>query len=76
MIVTKYIQDKLAGVFTKYIQDKLAGVFKKDLTNISIHLRIVTTTLNFYSMFRKLPFIRKNGRHHEVCVLQPERTPP
>jgi len=35
----------------EYIQDKLAEVLKKDLTNIFIHLRIVTTTLNFYSMF-------------------------
>jgi len=38
-------------VVAKYMQDKLAEVLKKDLTNISIHLRIVTTTPNFYRMF-------------------------
>jgi len=38
-------------IVTKYVQDKLAAVLKRDLTNISIHLRIVTATLNFYSMF-------------------------
>ena len=38
-------------IVAKYIQDKLAAVLKKDLTNISIHLRIVTATLNVYSMF-------------------------
>jgi len=38
-------------IVAKYMQDKLAEVLKTDLTNISIRLRIVTATPNFYSMF-------------------------
>jgi len=38
-------------IVAKYMQGKLAAVLKKGLTNISIHLSIVTATPDFYSMF-------------------------